>query len=308
MASLIAKINRGRASAASAKRSGQHSKVTSKNKSSDKRVNQPKKPKKAIAAKPTSKKAAISKAKSVKKSSAVRTAPSRTASSSSNSSSKNSSRNTAQSKKAQRISAKSKVSPSRAGKTAGKAKTLQKSKARVAPPILDHPKPPPSASTLAAVRAFEHALKLFNRHDFSSAKASFEALLEKHSDQAEVIARSRTYLAICEQRSSRVPAAPKSPDALYDQGVYEFNRGNTREAISCFERALKSAPRADHIWYSLAAAQARLGNSTAAVDALRRAIIFKPVHRSHARRDPDFHSLRDNEGFQLLIGIGADFI
>src|SRR5436853_2258161 len=304
MASLIAKINRGRASAATAKRSDQHSKVTSKNKSSDKRVNQPKKPKKAIAAKPTSKKAAISKAKSVKKSSAVRTAPSRTASSSS----KNSSRNTAQSKKAQRISAKSKVSPSRAGKTAGKAKTLQKSKARVAPPILDHPKPPPSASTLAAVRAFEHALKLFNRHDFSSAKASFEALLEKHSDQAEVIARSRTYLAICEQRSSRVPAAPKSPDALYDQGVYEFNRGNTREAISCFERALKSAPRADHIWYSLAAAPPRLGNSTAAVAALRRAIIFKPVHRSHARRDPDFHSLRDNEGFQLLIGIGADFI
>jgi len=175
-------------------------------------------------------------------------------------------------------------------------------------PLPAPPKKPPSPGAVAAVRAFEQALRLFNRHDFASAKSVFLSLLTKFAEQAEIVARARTYLAICEQRLARSPAAPRNPDALYNQGVFELNKGNTAEAIELFEKALKAEPRADHVYYSLAAAFARLNDVPKAIEALRRAIGIRPVHRSHARRDLDFASLRSNEDFQQLTGFGFDLV
>ncbi|MFY9571300.1 MAG: tetratricopeptide repeat protein [Blastocatellia bacterium] len=151
-------------------------------------------------------------------------------------------------------------------------------------------------------------MKLFNRHDFSAAKAAFETLLAKFPEQAEIVARVRTYLAICDQRLARVPSVPRNADALYNQGVFELNKGNITEAIELFEKALKVEPRADHVYYSLAAAYARLNETTKALEALRRAIGIRPVQRSHARRDLDFVGLRSNEDFQQLTGFGFDLI
>jgi tetratricopeptide (TPR) repeat protein len=161
--------------------------------------------------------------------------------------------------------------------------------------------------TLNAVRAFEQALKAFNKQDFANAKTLFESILEKFGDQADIVARSRTYLRICEQRLARTPSLPRNPDALYDQGVFELNKNNFRAAIEMFEKSLRAQPRADHVIYSLAAAHARLNDIPRALDALRRAISLRPVHRSHARRDLDFASLRNNHDFQQLTGFGYDY-
>jgi tetratricopeptide (TPR) repeat protein len=196
------------------------------------------------------------------------------------------------------------ISKQPAAKATAKARPAR-AIARPAPPP---PKKAPAPSTLAAVRAFEQALKSFNRHDFSASKSAFVDILEKFGDQAEIAARARTYLAISEQRLTRAPSVPRNPDALYDQGVFELNKGNTREAIDLFDKALKVEPRADHILYSLAAAYARLNDTNRAIDALRRAINIRSVHRPHARRDLDFASLRSNEDFQQLTGYGYDFI
>lgn len=183
---------------------------------------------------------------------------------------------------------------------------LARRRAQAPKPLPAPPKKPPSPGTLAAVRAFEQALRLFNRQDFGTAKSAFLTLASKFSEQAEIVARVRTYLAICDQRLARSPAAPRNPDALYNQGVFELNKGNTVEAIELFEKALKSEPRADHVHYSLAAAYARLNEVPKAMEALRRAIGIRPVHRSHARRDLDFTALRANDDFQQLTGFGFD--
>ena len=175
-------------------------------------------------------------------------------------------------------------------------------------PLPAPPKKPPSPGTLAAVRAFEQALRLFNRHDFGGAKASFLSVLGKFADQAEIVARARTYLAICDHRLARSPSVPRNADALYNQGVFELNKGSIREAIELFEKALKVEPRADHVFYSLAAAYARLEDVSKAMEALRRAIGIRPVHRSHARRELDFVNLRSNEDFQQLTGFGFDLV
>jgi tetratricopeptide (TPR) repeat protein len=175
-------------------------------------------------------------------------------------------------------------------------------------PLPPPPKKPPSANALAAVKAFEQALKVFNRHGYAEARTAFDSLLEKFPDQAEVTAGARTYLAICEQRLSRAPSIPRDAESLYDQGVFQFNKGNTREAIDLYDKALRADPRADHVWYSLAAAYARQTDSSKALDALRRAIGIRSVHRSHARRDLDFAGLRTNHDFQQLTGFGFDLL
>jgi tetratricopeptide repeat protein len=204
--------------------------------------------------------------------------------------------------------AKSPVIGKPASRTPSRKALLARRRALVPKPLPAPPKKPPSPGTLAAVRAFEQALRQFNRHDFAGAKSAFEGLLSKFSDQAEIVARVRTYLAICEQRLGRTPSVPRNVDALYNQGVFELNKGNTTEAIELFEKALKVEPRADHVYYSLAAAYARLTNTSKALDALRRAIGIRPVQRSHARHDLDFASLRTNEDFQQLTGFGFDLI
>jgi len=192
--------------------------------------------------------------------------------------------------------------------SAAKPRVLRR---RMAPRVVLRPAPMPpkklpTPATLAAVRAFELALKAFNRHDFSAAKSGFEAIIEKFADQAEIIARTRTYLVICEQRLARTPSAPRNVDGLYNQGVFELNRGNIEQAVELFERALKSEPRADHILYSLSAAYAHLQNIPKAIGTLTRAIAIRPVHRSRARGDLDFANLRDSEEFRQLTGYGFD--
>ena len=199
--------------------------------------------------------------------------------------------------------------PAASSKALPKAAASKLKRARNVAPPRPAPVPPkkaPSPSALAAVRAFEQALKLFNRHDYAQAKSAFVNLLDKFDDQADIVARARTYLAICDQRLARTPSTPRNPDALYDQGVFEHNKNNFHEAISLFEKALKAQPRADHIYYSLAAAYARLHEPPKALDALRRAISIRSMHRSHARSDADFVSLHANEEFQNLTGFGFD--
>lgn len=204
-----------------------------------------------------------------------------------------------------KTTAKARTKPISSKKTIAKRPVAKaRPAAKAAPPP---PKKAPAPGTLAAVRAFEQALKAFNRHDYDTAKSAFADILKKFGEEGEIIAGVRTYLAIIDQRLARTPSVPKNPDALYNQGVFELNRGNIREAIDLFDKALRAEPRADHVLYSLASSYALLNDPSKALDSLRRAIAIRSVHRSHARRDPDFTSLHNNEEFQQLTGFGFDF-
>ena len=154
-----------------------------------------------------------------------------------------------------------------------------------------------------AVRAFEQAVKLFNRQEFERAREAFQALIERFSTEVEVLARARAYLAICEQKLRTPRSVPRTAEALYDQGIIELNRGQIASAIAYLEKALKLDPRADHAVYALAAAYARGGQVEKALAALRQAIAMRETYRLHARRDPDFFSLYANLEFQKLVGI-----
>jgi tetratricopeptide (TPR) repeat protein len=175
------------------------------------------------------------------------------------------------------------------------------SPARPQTPPRPAPRPKPSQDEMAAIRSFERAHKEFSRGRFGEARQLFRALIEQHPHASEVTARARIYLAIAESRMRTETALPRDPDALYDRGVIELNRGDYVAAQELFERALKRDPEAADTHYALAATRARLGAIEAALQALERAVELKSVLRVRAQSDADLAPLRNDPEFERII-------
>lgn len=165
------------------------------------------------------------------------------------------------------------------------------------------PAPPrqPTRDESAALRAFERAHKEFARGRFAEARTMFRALIEQHAGVVEVTARARTYLAIAEARMRTEASMPRDPDALYDRGVIELNRGEYVAAQEMFERALKRDAESPDVHYALAATRARLGSIDLALQSLERALGLKPTLRARAQHDPDLATLRNEPDFDRLV-------
>lgn len=156
----------------------------------------------------------------------------------------------------------------------------------------------------AALREYEQSLKLFYRHEYADAKKGFEAILAEYGREVEMARRIHDYIRVCDQRLETKRSAPRDLEGLYNAGVFALNAGNYDRALQLLERAEKIEPKTDHVLYSLAAALAQKGEADLALEKLRAAVAINPAgyHHVHARRDPDFASLQENEAFRQLVG------
>jgi len=189
-----------------------------------------------------------------------------------------------------------------------KAKTLRRLPMIVskAPPP---PEPPRRQVTSGALRAFEQAVKVFNRRQFEDAKAMFETVQLKYPGDLEIVARAQMYIQVCKQKlvQETKSAAPRNAEELYDHGVFALNIGDCIQARSFFEKALRLHPDAPHLLYSLAATHAQTGAHEEALNYLKRSIQIQPRFRAQAYNDVDFSGLRDNRQFLELIGLTSPF-
>jgi tetratricopeptide (TPR) repeat protein len=170
------------------------------------------------------------------------------------------------------------------------------------------PAPPPrllsnSKSTIAALHMLERAIKLIFQKDFRRARQELKSLLDTHPSETEIVARSRTYLQICEREDSGHKRPVVGHDQFYSLGVVEHNRGNYDAAIGYFERTLEKNRTADHVYYSLAASAAMSGRLDTAMSCLRRSIELNDQNRIYAKNDADFSSLHDSREFAELVGL-----
>jgi tetratricopeptide (TPR) repeat protein len=176
------------------------------------------------------------------------------------------------------------------------AKQAQRQAAHTQPPARAH-----NFDESAALHAFERAYKEFSSGHFLEARDLFRSLLEKGPGGSDVIARTRTYLAITESRLKADSSLPKDADSLYDRGVIELNRGRFVAAQEMFEQALNFEPHGAHIHYGLAAARARLGAVDQALGSLVKAIDLQPSLRLRAQHDIDLTPLRSEPDFDRLV-------
>jgi len=152
----------------------------------------------------------------------------------------------------------------------------------------------------AQMKTYEEAMALFHQQKFQRAKQSLERALEGPSK--ELRDRAQVHVRICEQRISRLPApAAKSAEEHYTQGVALMNLGRWDEAREHLDRARKSAPKADHIVYAMAALDCLTGEADSAMQNLKIAIQLRPENRYHARNDEDFAFLQEDPRFTELL-------
>jgi tetratricopeptide (TPR) repeat protein len=200
--------------------------------------------------------------------------------------------------------------PARRGKTAAKTQSKIKQKTpskRLVSPPPPPPEPPRRQVSSAVLRAFEHAVKVFNRRQFAEAKPLFESLQHRYPEEVEINARAQTYIHVCNQKLARPPSSPRDADELYDRGVVALNIGDFTQARTFFEKALRLRPDAPHVLYSLAATHAQSGAPDQALDYLTRSIQMQPRFRTQAMNDMDFSGLREDRRFLELLGITSPF-
>lgn len=204
--------------------------------------------------------------------------------------------------------------------TKAQIKSVKPSKPRVktsVAPSLVHKrtvKPLPKAPTISrhqiatqALRAFEKAVKVFNLREFSEAKAMFEELQQRYQQEVEIIARSQTYIQVCNVRLASNRSLPRNADEFYDRGVVALNVGNFAQARTLFEKALKLRPDDSYTLYSLAATHAQAGSADQALSYLEQAVQKQPRLRQRALNDTDFSALKEDRRFLELLGATSPF-
>jgi len=158
-------------------------------------------------------------------------------------------------------------------------------------------------SITAALNQLEKGIKLLYQKDFKKARSEFKAIIESYPDEAEILARTRSYLQICEREEAARKKASASTNDTYALGVLEHNQGNFDGAIAHFRKALESRRDAEYVYYSLAASLALKGDASEAIQTLRKAIELNEDNRIYAKNDSDFTSLHSNKDFTDLVGM-----
>ena len=174
--------------------------------------------------------------------------------------------------------------------------------------ITSAPETPPrllreSKTTAAALGLLEKGIKLIYQKDFKKARAELKLLIDTYPVEAEIVARARSYIQICDREEAAHKKQATTNDQLYTVGVMEHNRGNYDAAIACFQQSLEEHPNADHIVYSLAASLAMKRNALEAIANLRKAIKLNENNRIYTKNDTDFSSLQNRKEFSDLVGI-----
>jgi tetratricopeptide (TPR) repeat protein len=154
---------------------------------------------------------------------------------------------------------------------------------------------------------FEQQLKLYEQavqHFQQQKLAKAKELLEKTilGPSKELADRAQIHLRITEQRMAK-QATPslRTPEEHYQAGVAMMNLGRWDEARDHLLRARKLAPKADFVFYAMAALDCLTGEAESAMENLKTAIHLRPENRYHARNDEDFAFLQEDPRFTELL-------
>jgi tetratricopeptide (TPR) repeat protein len=111
--------------------------------------------------------------------------------------------------------------------------------------------------------------------------------------------------AVAKDPDATILAIGATPGVAFSPSPWEenadiiplFESGDYQEAKERLERVLERHPNAAGIVYNLACAEARLGETEAALEHLGRAIEINAKFREDAQDDPDFESIRGDPRF-----------
>ena len=186
-----------------------------------------------------------------------------------------------------------------------KAKVTVKPKAVLSKP---QPKVPPkiervpSKQFTGAVAALEAGIKLMYAEDYAKAVKAFNKVIAEYPEEPEIQASAKARIQACEKKlQERARTVFRTADDHYNIAVALMNSGDVQTAMTHLQSALKLAPKADHILYAMAAANALQGNRDQALSYLKQSIHHRAENRFQALQDNDFAVLAEEQAFKDLV-------
>jgi len=153
-----------------------------------------------------------------------------------------------------------------------------------------------------AIQAYEAAIKLMHAEQFEKAIRGFGTVISEYPDEPEIQGRAKVLLHACEKKiQDKGRTVLRSADDHYNVAIAELNRRELGSAIEHLQQALKLTPKAEHVLYAMATANALQGNRDQALQFLKQSIQYRPENRFLAARDTDFESLLEDEDFKQLV-------
>ena len=160
----------------------------------------------------------------------------------------------------------------------------------------------PSKQFAGAVAALEIGIKLMYAEDFAKAVKAFQKVITDYQDEPEIQASAKARIQACEKKlQEKARTVYKTADDHYNVAVALMNSGDLDTAMSHLQSALKLSPRADHVLYALAAANALRGNKDQALTYLKQSIHHRAENRFQAIQDNDFAVLAEEQAFRDLV-------
>lgn len=139
--------------------------------------------------------------------------------------------------------------------------------------------------------AYGQAMKAFRKGDYAKAKELFQAFLEKHNTEKELVDRAQMYLAMFENREKKETISLETFEDYYENAVYKLNQRNHGEAIELLEKAKTQKPKEGKVSYLMALTYCQKGDTKKCLENLKDAV----------HKDKFFGTLAQNEsGFELL--------
>lgn len=152
-----------------------------------------------------------------------------------------------------------------------------------------------------ALKEYERGMQLIQKQNYTEARTHFQAVLDGHPQEREVLDRARIYVRICEDMTDKREFHPRKPEDHFYLGVIKTNDADYDEALKCFEKALLASPKDEKIHYVMASTLALKGERNQAIEHLKTAIELNATNRIYARNDPDFEPLREEDAFANLV-------
>lgn len=160
----------------------------------------------------------------------------------------------------------------------------------------------PSPQFTGAVAALEIGIKLMYSEDYTKAVKAFNKVIADYPEEPEIQASAKARINACEKKlQERERTVFRTADDHYNVAVALMNSGDLETAMIHLQSALKLAPKADHILYAMAAANALQGNRDQAISYLKQSIHHRAENRFQALQDNDFAILAEEQAFKDLI-------
>ena len=160
----------------------------------------------------------------------------------------------------------------------------------------------PSKQSAGAMTALEAGIKLMYAGDYGKAVKAFNKVIADYPEEPEIQDSAKARIQACEKKlQERTRTVIRSADDHYNVAVAFLNGGQLDSAVTHLQSALKLAPKADHILYAIAAANALKGNKDQALVYLKQSIDHRAENRFQAAVDPDFAALCEEQSFKDLV-------